>query len=137
MLSAVFIDNCVTVHDYKKQIAALGCGASSLVRGYEIAECFAMKYEDFIYLCNHLDEQRAFFRAKIVGDDVLRVALFYCTRADRMLLVHSKNNGFAHSIAVLYNAGKKVEYRSSSHRARDLRAAERRAERLREKSKRL
>jgi len=126
MLSAVFMNGCVTVHDYKSKVAALGRGAENLVRGYEIAECYAMKYEDFIYLCNHLDEQRSFFRAKAVGAGVLRVTLFYCTRADRMLLVHAKKNDYCESIAVLYYAGQKVELRPNNHRARALRAAERR-----------
>lgn len=126
MLSAVFLDGCVTVHDYKNKINALGKNAKSKIFNYQIAECYILKYEDFIYLCNHLDERRTFFKSKVADGDVLRATLFYSTHADKALLVYTKKNGIAESVAVLYNAGKKVEDRSSSHRARDLRAAEKR-----------
>lgn len=124
--NAIFLSGCVTVHDYKSKVAALGSGALNKICEYQIAECYALKYEDYIYLCNHLNECRSFFKAGLAADNVLRAALFYSTRADKLLLVHAKKNGFCDSIAVLYNAGQKVELRINSHRARDLQNAEKR-----------
>ena len=123
MLSAVFLDGCVTVHDYKNKVDALGSAAGGKIFEYQIAECYVLKYEDFIYLCNHLDERRNFFKSKVAEGGVLRAALFYSTRADKLLLVHAKKNGICHSIAVLYNAVEKIEVRPNNHRARALRNA--------------
>jgi hypothetical protein len=109
------------VHEYKAKVSE-GSWCD-----YEIAECFLLRYDQFIWLCNHITERNS--GTACHGDcKVLRVAMFYSTRADNVLLLADYGK-----IAVLYNAGQKVELRPNNHASRALRAAVRKAERLAKK----
>ena len=110
MPSAVFVEGCNTVHEYKARIAE-GSWCE-----YEIAECYLMKYDKFIWLCNHIHERDS-DTTRYGGGATLKAAMLFSTRADKVLLLARD------MVAVLYNAGKKVEDFSSRHRARDARAA--------------
>ena len=113
MPSAMFAEGCNTVHEYKARIAEGSWWE------YEIAECFLMKYDKFIWLCNHIHERNS-GTARHGGGTRLKAVMLYSTRADKVLLLAGD------MVAVLYNAGKKVEDFSSRHRARNLRNAEKR-----------
>lgn len=121
MLSAVFLDGCNTVHEYKNKIKTLSENdkVSLQFQKYEIVECFIMKYDKFIYLCNHIDER--FAKNDIIPSckTIHKVSMYFSTRADKVLLLSFSDR----RVAVLYNAGQKIEDRSSSHRARDKRTA--------------
>jgi len=87
----MFVDGCSTVHDYKNRIKE-----GSWCR-YEITECFIMKYDKFIWLCNHILERNS-GTARHGENEPLKASLFFSTskRASRVLLLAGDK------VAVLY-----------------------------------
>ncbi len=134
MQSAVFLYDCDTVHEYRDKIKALSQSDETYLNDsfleYEVAECFLMKYENFIYLCNHINERFEKVKHSWIGGLTCRVTMFYCYRADKVLLLSFADR----RIAVLYNAGTKVDIRPNNHRARAARNAEKKRLRLLQKT---
>lgn len=102
--SAVFLDVCVTVHDYKNRIKTLGCGALREIRNYHIFECYVMRYEDFIYVCNHLNEVRSVFKqSKAKENGVPRVRCFIATVLTRFFCLIQKRTAMLIALPFLYD----------------------------------
>ncbi|MDR0975636.1 MAG: hypothetical protein LBM01_01590 [Christensenellaceae bacterium] len=101
-----------------------------LKRPFVIDEIFQVAEKAFfINICNHLHDYDAYLRQNSSPTQLgkaLHITLYMCLRLDYMLAVYTPPDAPT-QIAVIYNAGKKVENRTSAHAARNRRTAERKA----------
>ncbi len=88
MPNAAFLKGCTTVHEYKNKLATLRSAARHKSRSYEIAECYVMDYDKYIWLCNHINERFKMVKKKhSKRENTVQVALFFCTKDDKVLLL--------------------------------------------------
>ena len=101
-----------TVHEDKQRIKT----GRPRKQEFVVERSVQIKYDQFIYLSNHLLEPCSHIANHIndmfIDDNGLwHVMMVCCLRADRLMFVMSKRKDFAYYVSFIENKGEKVELR--------------------------